>query len=143
MIKTPFINLRTDFGFKRLFASEKRKHILIRFLNALLGDAMTVTDVELRNSEHQPDTPDGKRIIYDVFFKSDIKIGDAHDPWMERHRKFAKALKLEYGDSISHHFILEMQNLNQPPFEERLLFYSAREISGQGRAGGRICSIRW
>lgn len=135
-IKTQFINLCTDFGFKRLFASEERKHILIRFLNALLGDSMTVTDVELRNPEQQPDSPEGKRIIYDVFFRSSVEFGDKGEAaWMERHRRVARSLGREGSECLSHHFILEMQNLNQPPFEERLLYYSAREISEQGRAG--------
>ncbi len=34
-IKETFMNLMTDFGFKRLFGTEKFKSVLIRFLNIL------------------------------------------------------------------------------------------------------------
>ncbi len=46
--KTEFINLQTDFGFKRIFGSEKRKSILIRFLNALFEGEFIIEDVITR-----------------------------------------------------------------------------------------------
>lgn len=106
---TTFINVRTDFGFKRLFGTPKNKHILIRFLNALLGNEITVTDVVYHDKEILPSSEKGKRIIYDVYCTS-VNEG-------------------------RHHFILEMQNFFEPPFADRVLYYTAKAISGQGKRG--------
>ena len=105
---TTFINIQTDYGFKRMFGTPKNKHILIRFLNALLGDAVSVTDVVYHDKEMLPRDEDGKRIIYDVYCTS-------------------------RGDD--RHFILEMQNFHEPPFEERVLYYTTKIISDQGKKG--------
>lgn len=100
-IDTTFISLVTDFGFKRIFGSEKRKHLLIRFLNALLGDGITVTDVKFLQTEKLPEHMDGKRIIYDVSFLTPTSItmernrhgwfrtGYGGDVWIHGHRRMA------------------------------------------------------
>ena len=44
MIKDKYIDPFTDFGFKRIFGTEKNKRFLISFLNDLL-------DIEYRNME--------------------------------------------------------------------------------------------
>lgn len=50
--KETFMNLMTDFGFKRLFGTEKFKHILIRFLNILFKeDGIQVGDVIYHDKE--------------------------------------------------------------------------------------------
>ncbi len=105
---TPFINLQTDFGFKKIFGTSENKRILIRFLNALLGDSLTVTDVEYQDKEMLPSSEDGKRIVYDIYCTSQKE---------------------------EHHFILEMQNIYEPPFEDRVLFYTAKAIAKQGKSG--------
>ena len=43
ILKTPFIEWRSDFGFKRMFGTQANQRILVRFLNALFGDEFTVT----------------------------------------------------------------------------------------------------
>ncbi len=96
-----FINIRTDFGFKKIFGSPENKHILIRFLNALFGDDIRIEDVTYLDKEMLPKDSDGKRIIYDVYCTS------------------------QNGD---HHFILEMQNEYKTPFEERVSYYTSRII---------------
>ena len=105
---TTFINIQTDYGFKRMFGTPKNKHILIRFLNALLGESISVTDVVYHDKEMLPDREDGKRIIYDIYCTSQQE---------------------------QHHFILEMQNLYEPPFEDRVLYYTAKAVADQGRKG--------
>ncbi len=105
---TTFINLQTDYGFKLIFGLPENKHILMRFLNAVFGDDLTVTDVVYHNKEILPATPDGKRIIYDIYCTSQEQ---------------------------KHHFILEMQNAYEPPFEDRMLYYTAKAVAGQGQAG--------
>lgn len=58
-----FMNLMTDFAFKRLFGSVERKGILIRFLNTLFKrDGIVVYDVIYKNKEILPDDIDGKRL---------------------------------------------------------------------------------
>ncbi len=50
-IETTFINLQTDYGFKKIFGTKENKHILLRFLNAVLGDNMPVTNINYRDKE--------------------------------------------------------------------------------------------
>lgn len=131
MEKTVFINLRTDFGFKRIFGSVKRKNLLIRFLNALLGDVITVTDVVYIPSEKMPDSMDGKRIIYDVCFKSNLKYSELSrcKQFQVNFRKRQDLENLDPSCGEENHFIIEMQNVYEPPFEDRLLYYSATAIN--------------
>ncbi|MDE6633366.1 MAG: Rpn family recombination-promoting nuclease/putative transposase [Muribaculaceae bacterium] len=105
---TTFINIQTDYGFKRMFGTPKNKRILIRFLNALLGDTICVTDVVYHDKEMLPEDENGKRIIYDVYCTS---------------------------QGENHHFILEMQNFYEPPFADRVLYYTTKIIAGQGKKG--------
>ena len=107
-ITSTFINIRTDYGFKRIFGTPKNKKILIRFLNALLGDGVRILDVVYHDKEVLAADDDGKRIVYDIYCTS---------------------------QNDEHHFILEMQNVYEPPFEERLLYYISKAISGQGSKG--------
>ncbi len=107
---TTFINLQTDFGFKKIFGTPENKQILIRFLNALLGESLPITDVVYHDKEMLPSNEDGKRIIYDIYCTSQDE---------------------------KHHFILEMQNIYEPPFEDRVLYYTAKAIAGQGKKGWR------
>ena len=58
-----YINLTTDFGFKRIFGSELNKDLLIGFLNALFAGEKVVEDVEYQNSGPNSDR---YRAIVDV-----------------------------------------------------------------------------
>lgn len=127
-IKTQYINLQTDFGFKRVFGEEKNKKALIRFLNILFEGKLTVTDVVYHDKEILPTEPAGKRIVYDVYCTSLQSSSDS--------KFFSGFDKIREADNQhSHHFILEMQNLYNPPFEERIVFYATKAIAGQGKAG--------
>lgn len=126
-ISTEFLNLQTDFGFKYIFGEERNKHILIRFLNALLGDKMHVNDVEFRNKEKLPTDEDGKRILYDVYCTSLTSV--------EESGFLTGPLDKDKTRNKTHHFILEMQNINVPPFQDRLTFYGSKAISEQGKSG--------
>lgn len=104
-----FMNVLTDFGFKRMFGTEKFKHILIRFLNVLFEPQGTkVLDVEFHNKEVLPLNPDGKRIIYDVYCVS-------------RDEK--------------EHYILEMQQEHHTHFDKRIMYYISRALAMQGERG--------
>lgn len=106
-----FINLMTDFGFKRVFGSVEFKSILIRFLNVLFSkEGVEVNDVMFHDKEVLPPDSDGKRIVYDV-----------------------------YCTSLGHrgHFILEMQQLYHADFEKRAMYYLAKAVSSQGIRGSK------
>lgn len=106
-----FINLMTDFGFKRLFGSVEFKPILIRFLNILFeNEGLFVNDVEFHDKEVLPPDPDGKRIVYDVYCTS-------------------------VRDGKKDHFVVEMQQVYHVNFEKRVMFYIARALAMQGKKG--------
>lgn len=68
MNKEIFMNLMTDFAFKRLFGSKERKYILIRFLNILFAsEGMKIDDVFYHDKEILPEDENGKRILYDIY----------------------------------------------------------------------------
>lgn len=110
MEKEPiFMNLMTDFAFKRLFGSPKRKHILIRFLNILLGkDGMTVYDVKYHDKEVLPEDAGGKRIVYDVYCTT---------------------------PGEKEHIVVEMQQVYHPYFESRAVYYAIKGLVGQVKRG--------
>lgn len=98
-----YIDLLTDFGFKRVFGD---KELLIAFLNALFEkEKKVVKSVTYINKEMTPMNREDRTIIYDVLCKVD-------------------------GDED---FILEMQHKPQETFRERSLYYMSRAIEAQGR----------
>lgn len=128
-INTEYINIQTDFGFKHVFGDLRNKPALIRFLNALFDGKLTVTDVTYHDKEILPSEQEGKRIVYDVYCTSHIRRADS--PYFPD-----RQIPPEDKDSgTAHHFILEMQNIYTPPFEERIVFYASKMIAGQGKAG--------
>lgn len=128
-ITTPYINLQSDFGFKYVFGSEKNKSALMTFLNVLFAGRLTVTDVIFHDKEILPSEQEGKRIVYDVYctFPSTRSKSDFFPESQTMDSK--GQLETDY------HFILEMQNIYTPPFEERIVYYSSKIISEQGKAG--------
>lgn len=107
MIELPnrYLDLRSDFGFKHVFAKEANKDILIAFLNALLP-GKGITNVNLRPTEykHHKDT---SRIFFDLSF-----IG-------------------EHGEK----FIIEMQKRSQFYFRDRSVYYMSCMIADQLQPG--------
>ena len=106
---TTFMNILTDFGFKRMFGSEQFKHILIRFLNILFApEGVNVTEVTFHDKEVLPPGPDGKRIVYDVYCTTPER---------------------------KEHFILEMQQEHHTNLDKRLTYYVATGLASQGKTG--------
>lgn len=87
-----FIDLRTDFGFKRLFGSSERAWILRQFLNILFAKEFEVSEVTFHDKEVLPPGPDGKRIVYDVYCTTDT----------------------------GHHMVIEMQQQDHTLFGKRI-----------------------
>ena len=69
-----YMNPRTDYSFKRIFADPSNKHILLAMLNAYLSDYIgEIADIELMNPEQLGITKEGKRMSYDLYGKEEDK----------------------------------------------------------------------
>ena len=91
-----YINIYTDFAFKKVFGTEANKDLLISFLNQLMGltgDA-EITDVTYLNPEQLGDNINERRAVYDVY----CSTGNGE------------------------HFIVEMQKAKQDHFKDRALY---------------------
>ena len=109
-----FFDPLSDFGFKRIFASESNKDLLIDFLNACLShDVGTITDLTLLPNEHPGVSPQEKRVVFDIHCRN----ADG---------KF---------------FIIEMQRARQHFFAERVITYVSRVVSRQAEKGARRYEI--
>lgn len=100
-----YINPFIDYGFKKLFATEGNKDILISFLNAVIEDTKDpIVDLTYKNVEQIGEFNGERSSYFDVFCKT----------------------------SSGRHFIVEMQNSWQPFFKDRTLYYAAKAIREQG-----------
>ncbi len=107
--KNTFMNLMTDFAFKHMFGSVSRKHILIQFLNIMFEkEGLHVYDVTYHDKEVLPKNIFGKVIKYDVYCTS---------------------------PKNKEHFIVEMQRVHHPGFENRAILYAIRAAGNQLKKG--------
>jgi len=106
-LKDRYINLLTDFGFKRVFGAEPQKHLLIDFLNTLLPPERQVEDVSFRNSENVGNTPTDRKAIFDIYCQG----------------------------SDGERFIVELQKAKQNFFKDRSLYYATFPIQEQALKG--------
>ncbi len=103
-----FINPKTDFAFKKIFGSTDSKDILISFLNALLYQGEpTIEDLEILD----PYSPSVVRGLKDTYL--DVKATITGNKTV----------------------IIEMQVLNVPAFDKRVLYNAAKAYSNQLKAG--------
>ena len=101
-----YINLFTDFGFKRIFGKEIYKEVLIDFLNQIIENE-TITDLSYINNQRQGITEDNRKAIFDIVCKN------------------------EEGE----YFIVEIQQSHQEFFVDRMIFYSSFLIQEQAKSG--------
>ena len=102
-----FINPFTDVGFKKIFGQEITKDLLIDFLNGLLVNEKSITDITFLDKELLPEYMGDRGVIYDIYCTT------------------------ESGEQ----FIVEMQNKQQTNFKERALFYLSHTVARQGERG--------
>ncbi len=102
-----FINLFTDFGFKKIFGSEPNKDLLIHFLNELLRGKETIKDLRYLKNERLGRRKGERKAIYDLFCEN------------------------EKGEK----FIVEVQRVEQQFFKDRSIYYSAFAIQEQSQQG--------
>ena len=63
----PFVNLRSDVGFKAVFADRNNKDILIGVLNQILPPEVRIEDIkEYSDREQRRDVPYGKKTVLDL-----------------------------------------------------------------------------
>ncbi|PIY08788.1 MAG: hypothetical protein COZ18_10490 [Flexibacter sp. CG_4_10_14_3_um_filter_32_15] len=102
-----YINLFTDFGFKKIFGEEPNKDLLISFLNELLRDREKIVDLTYLNNEHLGKGQRDRKAVFDLYCTN------------------------EEGEK----FIVEVQRVKQQYFKDRSLYYSTFAIQEQARKG--------
>ena len=94
----PFVNLRSDVGFKAVFADKNNKDILIGVLNMILPPEARIEDIkEYSDREQRRDVPYGKKTVLD----------------------------LVCVDKDDRTFIVEMQAAEEDYFFERCVYYAS------------------
>jgi predicted transposase/invertase (TIGR01784 family) len=106
-MKAKYINLFTDFGFKKIFGEEASKPLLIDFLNALLPQANKIVDLSFKNTEQLGQTDADIKAIFDIYCENEL------------------------GEK----FIVELQKAKQNYFKERTIYYSTFPIREQAEKG--------
>lgn len=106
-----YVNLLTDFGFKRVFGTEPNKQLLMNFLNTLLPERHRITALSYKSTENLGNTPVDRKAIFDIYCQG--ANGD----------RFIVAIK-----------ILE-QKAKQNFFKDRSVFYASFPIQEQATQG--------
>jgi predicted transposase/invertase (TIGR01784 family) len=102
-----YINLFTDFGFKRVFGEEANKDILMDFLNQVLPEDYHIQDLHFSKNDHLGAGAENRRAIFDIYCIS----------------------------SKGEHFIVEMQKARQDYFKDRSVYYASFPIQEMARKG--------
>jgi predicted transposase/invertase (TIGR01784 family) len=105
--KDRYINLFTDFGFKKIFGSEPNKDLLIDFLNELLKTKEKIKHLTYKKTEHLGFSEVDRKAIFDLYCEN------------ERGEKF----------------IVELQKVKQQFFKDRSVYYATFPIQEQGQKG--------
>ena len=104
-----FIDVLSDFGFKRIFASEPNKDLLIAFINELFKGRKIVVDLSYDKNEHVGDTDELGSVILDLTCTA----------------------------SNGERFVIEVQRSSQFNFKRRMLYYGSKLIADQAPRGNR------
>jgi predicted transposase/invertase (TIGR01784 family) len=106
-MKEKYVNLFTDFGFKKLFGEESSKTHLIAFLNTLLPAKHHIQELTYTNNEKLGATSADRKAIFDLHCTS----------------------------TTGERFIVELQKAKQNFFKERSIFYATFPIQEQAEQG--------
>jgi predicted transposase/invertase (TIGR01784 family) len=102
-----YIDITTDFGFKRMFGREESKAILKGFLVAMLDLPHPIVELSFIPNEQLPATPAERHGIYDLYCQ----------------------------DQVGNRFIVEMQRSTMKYYKERTLYYASFPIIQQVEKG--------
>ena len=100
-----FVDPKVDIAFKKIFGDEKRKHVLISFLNAIMEK--DIVEVQILNPYQVPKIPELKFTVLDI----------------------------KARDVSGREFIVEMQANPYKYFDKRALDYVSRAYSSQLKGG--------
>ena len=106
-MRAKYVNPFTDFGFKKIFAEEASKPLLIDFLNALLNQVNKIKSISFKSTEHLGFTMADRKAVYDIYCENEI------------------------GEK----FIVELQKVKQNYFKDRTIYYSTFPIVEQAEKG--------
>ncbi|MDT8407265.1 MAG: PD-(D/E)XK nuclease family transposase, partial [Methylococcales bacterium] len=106
-MKEKYINLFTDFGFKKAFGEEASQEHLISFLNTLLPERHQIQALHFCNNEQQGATALDRKAIFD----------------------------LNCVSASGEHFVVELQKAKQNFFKDRSVFYATFPIQQQAQRG--------
>lgn len=106
-MKEKYVNLFTDFGFKKLFGEESSKTHLIAFLNTLLPAKHHIKELSYTNNEKLGASSNDRKAIFDLHCTS----------------------------TTGERFIVELQKAKQNFFKERSIFYATFPIQEQAEQG--------
>lgn len=106
-LQDKYINLLTDFGFKRVFGTEPNKRLLIDFLNTLLPADRQIADLTFKNNENVGSTPIDRKAVFDIYCQG----------------------------VNGERFIVEIQKAKQNFFKDRSVYYSTFPIQEQALKG--------
>ncbi|WP_294349363.1 Rpn family recombination-promoting nuclease/putative transposase [uncultured Sphingobacterium sp.] len=107
--QSKYIDITTDYGFKKVFGSDTNKDLLIAFLNELFRGRKVIADLYYNKNEHVGDTADIGTVIFDLTCTADN----------------------------GERFIIEVQRTSQVNLKKRMLYYSSKLISDQAPKGNR------
>lgn len=102
-----YLDIFTDYGFKKIFGEEANKDFLIDFLNSLLPAKAHIKELTFKNNEKLGIRPDSRSAVYDIYCEN------------------------EQGEK----FIVELQKIKQKYYLDRTIFYSTFAISEDGHKG--------
>ena len=106
-LQEKYINLLTDFGFKRVFGTEPNQQLLIDFLNTLLPAHHHIQAVSYKSTENLGNTPLDRKAIFAIYCQA------------------------ANGDR----FIVEIQKAKQNFFKDRSVYYATFPIQEQALKG--------
>jgi predicted transposase/invertase (TIGR01784 family) len=106
-MREKYLNLFTDYGFKKLFGEEDSKEQLMAFLNTLLPAKHHIESLSFTHNEKLGVTPLDRGAIYD----------------------------LNCISASGEHFIVELQKAKQAFFKDRSVFYATFPIQQQAEKG--------
>lgn len=106
-LQEQYVNILTDFGFKRVFGSEPNKQLLISFLNTLLPEHHHIQTLSYKSTENLGSTPVDRKAIFDIYCQG----------------------------ANGERFIVELQKAKQNFFKNRSVFYASFPIREQALRG--------
>ena len=71
-MQAKYLNLFTDFGFKKIFGEEASKNLLIDFLNALLPLNSHIKELTFKNTELLSQSAEDRKVIYDIYCENGL-----------------------------------------------------------------------